>query len=301
MGDDTLKLGGKLGENPPLMIGSIFYRGDRRVMDYERGIFDEEAEKKLINIDVKAAQELNFPYAIDVIIPSKQAAEPYLRFASQFEVPILVDGLTPEIRTHAYNVVADIGISDLAIANAIYPDSTEDELRAIKRSGIKIAILVAFDPKNALASLDPEKKLSLLREKLVPKAEESGVEQTLIDVVVLDPASLSSVADSLSYLRERGYIVGCAPANALAFLSKARYGRDAYPMLTAALSYLRVKGADFMIFGPAGRFRGIAKGLALLESLLALESKVPRSKLREHPFIVLKELQRVFQEVSRED
>ncbi len=295
-----LKLGGKLGENPPLMIGSIFYRGDRRVKDYERGIFDEEAEKKLINMDIKAAQDLKFPYAIDVIIPSKEAAEPYLKFASQFNVPILVDGLTPEIRAHAYDIAAKIGISDLAVANAIYPDSTDDEIRMIKRSGIKVAVLVAFDPKNALASLDPEVKLSLLREKLIPKAEESGIEQALIDVVVLDPASLSSIAKSLSYLKERGYTVGCAPANALAFLSKARYGWDAYPMLTAALSYLRIKGADFMIFGPAGRFRGIAKGLALLESLLALDSGIPRNKLREHPFIILKELQKVFQEVSRE-
>ncbi len=294
-----LKLGGKLGENPPLMIGSIFYRGDRRVKDQEKGIFDENAEKKLINMDIKAANDLNFPYAIDVIIPSKKAAEPYLRFASQFNIPILVDGLTPEIRAYAYEVTAKLGISDLAIANAIYPDSTDDEIRAIRRSRIRRAILVAFDPKNALDSLNPERKLSLLKEKLIPKAEESDVEQRLVDVVVLDPASLPSVASSLSYLRDKGYIVGCAPANALAFLSKARYGVDAYPMLTAALSYLRIKGADFMIFGPVGRFRGIAKGLAFLESLLALDSKVPRSRLKNHPFVVLKELQRVFQEVSR--
>ncbi len=294
-----LKLGGKLGENPPLMIGSIFYRGDRRVKNHERGIFDENAEKKLINMDIKAAKDLNFPYAIDVIISSKRAAEPYLKFASQFDVPILVDGLTSEIRAYAYETTAKLGVSDLAIANAIYPDSTDDEIRAIKRSRIRRAILVAFDPKNALDSLNPEKKLSLLEENLIPKAEESGVEQILVDVVVLDPASLSSVASSLSYLRDKGYVVGCAPANALAFLSKARYGADAYPMLTAALSYLRIKGADFMIFGPAGRFKGIAKGLAFLESLLALDSNIPRDRLKNHPFIVLKGLQRVFQEMSR--
>ncbi len=294
-----MQLGGKLGENPPLMIGSVFYRGDRRVRDHERGVFDEEAEERLIELDLRVARQLNFPYALDVIITSKSAAEPYLKFTSRFDVPILVDGIDPEVRSHAYRIAGKLGLSDLAIANAIYPDSTEEELNAIKTSGIKKAVLVAFDPKNALESLKPEVKLSILEEKLVPKAEEAGVEEFLVDVVVLDPASLISVAESMSFLRSKGYVVGCAPANALAFLSKRRYGDEAYTMLTAALLYLRMRGADFMIFGPAGRFRGVARGLAFLESMLAMEARVPRSKLREHPFSVLRELQRVFQETSR--
>ncbi|MDW8035822.1 MAG: hypothetical protein RMI85_05160 [Candidatus Korarchaeum sp.] len=70
-------------------------------------------------------------------------------------------------------------------------------------------------------------------------------------------------------------------------------------MLAAALAYLRIKGADFLIFGPVGRLSGIAKGLALLESFLALERGLEKNKLREHPSIILKELQRIFQEVSR--
>ncbi len=294
-----LSLGGKLGENPPLMIGSIFYRGDRRVRDHEKGVFDEEGEKKLIEMDLEAARELWFPYALDVMITSKDAAKPYLRFASQFGVPMLVDGIDHKVRAHAYRVVGELGISDLVIANAIYPDSTEEELGAIREAGIRAAVLVPFDPREALGSLKPEKKLSLLEDKLLPKAEKADVEHRLVDVVVLDPASLPSVAESISFLRERGYVVGCAPANALAFLSKMRFGEHAYPMLTAALSYLRIRGADFLIFGPAGRFKGIAKGMALLESILAMESKVPRRKLRNHPFSILRELQRIFQEASK--
>lgn len=294
-----LRLGGKLGENPPLMIGSIFYRGDRRVKNHEMGLFDDKSEEKLIESDLEVASDLNFPYALDVIITSKTAAEPFLRFASRFEVPLLVDGIDPEVRAHAYRVAGSLGISDLAIANAIYPDSTEEELTAIREAGIKAAVLVAFNPKNALESLKPERKLEILEKELLPKAEKADIETRLVDVVVLDPASLPSVAESMSFLRSRGYIVGSAPANALAFLSRRRYGHDAYTMLTAFFSYLRMRGADFMIFGPAGRFRGVARGMAILESLLALEAGVPRRKLKAHPFIALKELQKTFQEVSK--
>ncbi len=295
-----MKLGGKLGENPPLMIGSVFYRGDRRVRDHSKGLFDEQAESRLVNSDLSIARELDFPYALDVIISSKGAAEPFLRFASKFDVPLLVDGIDPEVRAYAYRVAGELGLGEVAVANAIYPDSTEEEIRAIRDAGIRRAVVVAFDPRNALESLRPERKLSLLEESLLPKAEAAGIEEILVDVVVLDPASLVPVAESMSFLRSRGYVVGCAPANALAFVSRRRYGNEAYPMLTAALSYLRMRGADFMIFGPVGRFRGIARGLALLESMLAMEASVPRGKLRKHPFKVLKELQRTFQQASKE-
>lgn len=294
-----LKLGGKLGENPPLMIGSIFYRGDKRVKDHERGLLDENSEEKLVKSDLNVASDLNFPYALDVIIASRASAEPFLRFASRFEIPLLVDGIDPKVRAHAYRVAGELGISDLAIANAIYPDSTEDELSAIREAGIKAAVLVAFNPKNALESLKPEKKLAILEEELLPKAERGGVEIKLVDVVVLDPASLPSVAESMSFLRSKGHVVGCAPANALAFLSRRRYGEDSYAMLTASLSYLRMRGADFMIFGPAGRFKGVARGLAVLESFLAMEAELSRSKLKDHPFVALRELQKTFQETSK--
>ncbi len=296
-----LILGGRLGENPPLLIGSIFYRGDKRVIDHEKGLFDEENERALIERDLEKAREFWLPYALDVIIQSKDAARPFLKFTSQFDVPLLVDGIDSEVRAHAYRVAGELGISEMVIANAIYPDSTDEELREIRNAGIDKAVLVAFDPRDALESMKPEVKLALLEEKLLPKAERAGVSTMLVDVVVLDPASLKSVAESMSFLREKGYIVGCAPANALSILSKKRYGHEAYPMLVAAISYLRMKGADFLIFGPVGRLRGIAKGLALLESFMGLEAGLSRSKLRRHPFVVLKEIQKVFLEASRQE
>lgn len=288
-----------LKEGPALMVASIFYKGDLRVRDHGRGLFDREEQRRVVERDLDASRELRIPYALDVIIPSPEAAEPYLRFASEFGVPILIDGLDPAARIRAYRKAKELGIEGISLANAIYKDTGEEELSAIRESGIRSAVLVAFDTRDALRSIKKEEKLRILEEELIPRAERAGVEEFLVDVVVLDPASIPSAAESIGFLKERGYKVGCAPANALAFLSRRRFGEEAYPMLIAALSYLRIKGADFLIFGPAGRLRGIAKGIALLESFLALERGLERSKLKEHPSIVLKELQRIFQEVSR--
>lgn len=286
-------------DGPALMVASIFYKGDLRVKDHEHGVFDREEQRRIVERDLSVSRGLHIPYALDVIIPSPEAAEPYLRFASEFGVPVLIDGLNSDVRIYAYRKAKELGIEHISVANAIYKDTEEVELSAIRDSGIRSAILVAFDPKEPLKSIKREEKLRLLEEELIPKAERAGVEEFMVDVVVLDPASIPSAADSMSFLKERGYRVGCAPANALAFLSKKRFGEEAYPMLIAALAYLRIRGADFLIFGPAGRFSGIARGIALLESFLALERGLERSKLREHPFIALKELQKIFQEVSR--
>ncbi|RDD53303.1 MAG: hypothetical protein BA066_05110 [Candidatus Korarchaeota archaeon NZ13-K] len=290
---------GMLREGLVLIVSSIFYKGDLRVKDHDLGIFDEEGQRRLVEMDLRSSRELHIPYALDVIISSAGAAEPYLKFASQFGVPVFIDGLSPEVRIRAYRKARELGIEDISVANAIYRDTGDEELSAIRESGIKSAVLVAFDPRDALGSMRREVKLRMLEEELIPKAERAGVEEFLVDVVVLDPASVSLAADAMSFLKERGYRVGCAPANAFSFLSRRRFGEEAHPMLTAVLAYLRMRGADFLIIGPAGRLSGVARGLALLESFLALERGLDRSRLREHPFIVLRELQRIFQEVSR--
>jgi len=35
-----VKVGGDVGENPTVMIGSIFYKGDKTVQDEKTGLFD---------------------------------------------------------------------------------------------------------------------------------------------------------------------------------------------------------------------------------------------------------------------
>ena len=43
-----VKVGGEIGENPTVMIGSIFYSGDKIVKNGAEGIFDEEAARDII-------------------------------------------------------------------------------------------------------------------------------------------------------------------------------------------------------------------------------------------------------------
>ncbi|MCS7103637.1 MAG: hypothetical protein NZ992_07145, partial [Candidatus Korarchaeum sp.] len=123
-----------LREGLALMVASIFYKGDLRVKDHVRGVFDREEQRRMVERDIRVSRELHIPYALDVIIPSPEAVEPYLRFASEFGIPILIDGLDPVVRIHAYRKAKELRIEEMSLANAIYRDTGEEELSAIRES-----------------------------------------------------------------------------------------------------------------------------------------------------------------------
>ena len=43
-----VRVGGQPGELPTVMIGSMFYRGDKVVSDQNKAIFDKQAAKQLL-------------------------------------------------------------------------------------------------------------------------------------------------------------------------------------------------------------------------------------------------------------
>lgn len=46
---DKVTLGGQPGEYPTVLIGSVFYQGHRIVEDHQKGAFDKDAAKCLLD------------------------------------------------------------------------------------------------------------------------------------------------------------------------------------------------------------------------------------------------------------
>ena len=280
-----VELGGRLGERPPLMVGSLFYLGDSAVTDHSSGEFDRAEVKRRIEEDLQAAGRFALPFAFDPIAATPEAMRKYVEFLADFGRPIFIDSTIPKARIEGYKTAAELGIADRVVANSITTETPESELEAIKEAGVKAAVLLAFDPRDALRSLtDPEVKLKMLEGDLLPKAERAGIEAMLVDTAVLDPSSISLTAVTMEALRDKGFLVGCAPANALGALPSRIGWEEALCILTAALSFLRLKGADFLMYGPMGILSKVAAGVATAEALLArslgLRVKIPS----EHPF-----------------
>lgn len=247
-----LTLGGRTGEYPCVMVGSIFYAGHRIVTDEARGEFDRNQARVLLARQEEMAALTGLPVMLDVIASTTAAMINYLEFlAAETAMPLLVDSMSATVRMETLRHFAGSGLCSRLIYNSLDINFTEAELAAIAAAGIKNAIVMAF----ANTALKPAAKLQLLKDKLLPAARSAGIENILVDPGVLDIASIGWTAAAMEEIRAAtGLPVGCAPANALYTWKRARgLATPAFEAAAGAIfSYLISHGADFIFYGPVG-------------------------------------------------
>lgn len=290
-------IGGKPGKNPAWLIGSIFYLGDKLLLS-EKGDFDKEKAKAKIEEAINIAENYSLVFGLDVVFPSIESIDKILPFISEYDIPIFLDSPDPIIRAKSYLVAKELGINDKIIANGIFIDSPEEEINALRDGGIKTSVIMAFDPRNPLKSINPLERLRLLETVLLPLAEKAGVEQVLVDAIVIDPASIAFSAETIFETKKRfGYPSGCAPANALGPVSKSKTSiGEMYGVHGGVAVYLRIHGADYIMYGPISRIKYVAPAVAMADSLLGYSLRRKGEKISSnHPIKkMLRKVQKLF-------
>jgi len=291
--------GGEPGERPTVLVGSIFYLGDKTVLNHKEGVFDREEARENVEYAEKIAEEYSLPLAIDLVAYTEKAMEKYVEFIAEItNAPIFLDGIEEKTRLMAYKVAYELGINDRVVGNAIYTHSKDTELEAMRRYKIKNAVLMVFDAVNPLRSFLPEDRIRVLEEQLLPKAKKAGIEQPLVDVVILDPASIAISAASMLKIKEKyGLPTGCAPANALGPVTKSAFGTEGVSGIHGGTAvFLQMFGSDFIFYGPIKRIKYVASAVAIADAYLAYLAKLEgRKPPIKHPFnTLLRKLQRMF-------
>ncbi|KNZ69758.1 Tetrahydromethanopterin S-methyltransferase [Thermincola ferriacetica] len=288
-----VKIGGQPGEYPTVLIGSMFYRGHKIVKDPQKGIFDEDAAKSLLDQEAELSAETGNPRIVDVIGDSIEALTRHAEFVLKHtDCPILLDSVSPEIRIGALkNFAKDPSVINRIIYNSIEENYTEEELAAIKEAGVKTAVILAFSKKH----LKPSKRLELLtgddkHEGLIAAAKRAGIEQFLIDPGVLDVASNSWTTKAIYDVKEKfGYPGGCAPSNALYLWKKMRSKGTPYFEVAGAsvFTYPITQGGDFILYGPIANAPWVYRAVATTDAMIAYANKVVGTKLgtTEHPLL----------------
>jgi tetrahydromethanopterin S-methyltransferase subunit H len=277
-------IGGLPGENPLWLIASIFYLGDKLLLS-ERGDFDKAEASRRIEEAIGIADKYGLVFGLDVVFPSMESVEKILPFVSEYNIPLFLDSPDPLVRAKSYLVARELGITDRSIANGIFIDSPEEEVNALRDSGIKTSVIMALDPRKPLETLYPENRVKLL-DKLLGIAKRAGVENILVDAIVIDPASIAFSAETIFLVKKKyGYPSGCAPANALGPLGKKSIGvENMYGVHGGAAAYLRIYGADYVMYGPISRIKYIAPIIAFIDSLLGYSLRKKGVKIsRNHP------------------
>jgi len=270
-----VRIGGQPGELPTVLIGNTFYRGMPEIGNHEKGEFDAQDVLKWIKVAEDLSEKTGMPHFLDIMASHPNAMEKYVRFIAECSNSIfLIDGATAETRIAGLETVKEHGLQKRAVFNAIAPQTTSEELAAIRESGVTSAVLMAQNE----TDYSPMGRVAILKgfegqKGLLEIAKEAGVNRLMIDTIVFDVPSIAYAVEAIKLVKEElGYPAGCSPANATydwrRVQDKAlRKGFGAYN--ASAHTIAQLSGASFLIYGPLKQARNMIPACAMTDAIVA--------------------------------
>jgi tetrahydromethanopterin S-methyltransferase subunit H len=265
----SIRLGGMPGTRATVLIGSIFYHGHKIILDEDRGEFDREGAERLIRLQEDYSRRTGNPSMLDVVGATPQAIERHLEFAGRTtDMPLLIDGTTEDVRRAGLEYVAAAGWAHRAVYNTIQPETSDEELAAVSRAGVQSAVFLTYYMRDFTA----QGRLQAVREML-PRAQQAGIRQVLIDTCVLDLATLGQACSAIFDVKQQfGVPAGAGVHNAVAMWRglEAKMGdQAAKPCIAAAAAAAVAVGADFVLYGPIEDAPYVFPAVALVDTALS--------------------------------
>jgi tetrahydromethanopterin S-methyltransferase subunit H len=279
-----IKIGGEPGEVPTLMVGSMFYNGDRNVSNPAKGIFDKVRSLKQIRAAEEISELTGLSTMIDLVAETAEAACKYLDFlVESTETPIFMDVLSENAQAETLHYASEIGVINRIVLNSLSPHSGKAIYEAIKDTNLRSAVILAHSTKYVLST-----NKEPIVEELVPRASRAGIKHFLIDTAVLDIPTLGISAKAINRIKDKyGYPSGCGAHNALSSWRrlKEKYSIDAQTMVRGVINAIpTIIGADFVLFGPLKGASMYYPAVAMVDaaySQLMMEKRVRPDK--DHP------------------
>ncbi len=285
-----VKIGGQPGELPTVLIGSLFHKGHKIVKDRKLGIFDKKKAEHLINLQDSMSEKTGVPCMLDVVGESSEAIIRYIEFVSDVtDAPFLINGAEASVRISAALHVAEVGLCDRAVYNSINYTFKREEMKALKETRLKTAIIQAFNPANPL----PKGMISILEgnhenEGLLKIALNAGIENPLVFTPVLDVPFIGLGTRGIYLAKEKfGLPTGTAPVGVIGRWRKVEnLGKNAKIICRGGATTLaQAMGADFIIYGSVAKARNIFPVCAMIDAIIAYNARTYgiRPLTKNHP------------------
>ncbi|MFX0082775.1 MAG: hypothetical protein ACFE94_13575 [Candidatus Hodarchaeota archaeon] len=277
-----IRIGGQPGENPIVMVGTVFYSKHAALLNEKTGEIDKLLVERELNEFTEIIEETKMQGIVDVVGAYPDALLKECEFvADLINYPFLVDGLNDSSRIPAMEGLKEIGLIDRAILNSIDDATNEENLEKLKEIGVKNAVLLTFGSKYVF----PHQKLKLLKEILIPKANKANIKNIIIDSAVLDLPSISINFETNHMVKsELGLPTGFAPSNAIYgwdFVKK--YGDiPRCGAIASIMTYCACAPSDFILFGPVKFAKCAVPAVALISGVNSYYRKrILREKISE--------------------
>ena len=265
-----VKVGGQPGQLPTVLIGSIFWLGQKMVKDANKGIFDAKEAESIINKMDTLSDITGVPFILDIVGTTEEAFSKYVDFVSKHsDAPMMLDAMSPRTRMAAADMAKNMGIQENVLYNSVYKGVRDKELEKLKESGIKTSIVMADNPKdNSL-----EGKMQVLDEALA-MAENAGITQPLIDTAI--PAfapDMGTAVRAISKIKEKfGHPTGLGTGNVVTTMGwvKANFEKQFRKgCVTATNTIIQVMGANWLMFGPAELADWVFPAVAIVDTYVS--------------------------------
>ncbi|MFW9800360.1 MAG: hypothetical protein ACFFD9_07985, partial [Candidatus Thorarchaeota archaeon] len=275
-----VKVGGRPGLVPTVMVGSIFYSKDKLVVEEKTGSIDRKKTEAMLQQLAEVSEKTGLPSMLDVVAVTPQAIDEYLRILADLtDMPLLIDGSgSSEVNSAGLATAQDAGILDRVVLNSLTPDDGDDIYDAVQETGVKSAIILTFS-NTAMASAT---KRAELADRLLEKAKRAGITNALFDTGVVDLLTLGLACRALVSIKERhGLPVGCGAHNAVAMWNGlvSKFGKEAKePAFVGSSLMPVVLGADFVLYGPIKHAAITFPSIAMID--VALSGALLEDRLR---------------------
>jgi tetrahydromethanopterin S-methyltransferase subunit H len=252
-----VKVGGQPGVNPPLIIPSLFQKGDPCVESRGKGLFN----KQMATEQIKRLEELSELYGMPAIVAMvANKGEEMKRYIDFFvettDMPFAIDMWNLDPRIEATKYVAEQGLQDKLLYNSItvWSPDVPAEVQTVKELGVKHVVTVVMDMANQL----PSGRISSL-DDMMDKMKPGNFESILVDTSVMNLPSTGICALSNRLVKEKyGLPAGAASANGSYMWQKAmwkdnreKWGENAFIGLDAGTHAATIAlWGDFIFSGP---------------------------------------------------
>ena len=272
------KVGGQPGENPPLLIASMFHNKDRILTD-RKGNFDRVRAVELIRQQEALTVSTGIPGLVAMVANSAEEAKIYIDFFRETtDMPFGIDMWVAEKRAAATEYVARLGLQDKFLYNSITPwdKDIRGQVNKLKDLGIKHVVVQAFDDQDQT----PAGRLSSLEKLLEQGAGE--FETVIVDTSIMNLPSTSFSLLANKLIKEKhGLPSGGAYSNGTHMWQEAKtiWSLDGFKAMDAVVQGMSsVLWSDFNFYGPivtAPRvFPAVAAAHVLLSTLVYSETGV---------------------------
>ena len=271
-----IKIGGQPGENPPLMISSMFHNKDKIVQD-RKGNFDRQRAVEIIRKQEEMADLTGIPGMVAMVANSPEEAKIYIDFYLETtDMPFGIDMWVAEQRAKATEYVAKLGVQDKFLYNSITPwdKDIKGQVRKLKDLGIKHVVIQAFDDQDQT----PAGRVKSLEALLAQGA--GDFETTIIDTSVMNlPSTSFSLVANRLIKEKHGLPCGGAYSNGTHMWGeiKQKWGLDGFKAMDAVVQGMSsALWSDFNFCGPAATaprvFPAVASAHMLLSTLVFEET-----------------------------